>query len=42
MPGHEIEIRAAAVVEQTHALAALEDHRVAPVGLQHVLGFERS
>ena len=41
MPGHEVEILAAVDVVQTRAVAAHERHRLAPVGLQHVLRFAR-
>ena len=36
----EIQVRPAVVVEQAHALAALEHHRQPPVDLQDVLQFE--
>ena len=39
--GHEVEVRASLIVEQPHAVAALEHHRLTPVVLQHVLELDR-
>ena len=40
MPEIEIQILRAVRVEQVHAFAANERHRLAPVGLQHVRLFD--